>query len=687
MLQIFRIDNPLFGHGLTFAQRLCYFAAIASFLFAIPRLIFLVSPLAYLLFDQTLIAASPFAIAIYAVPHLVHSILTSARTNKNWRYSFWSEVYETTLAPFLARVTITTLLFPRRGKFNVTEKGGVLHRSYLDWSAIYPNVYLAIGLSLTWGFGVFRLLHGQNDSIVRNALAMNVLWISLSITIVLAAISIGRETMQIRTAPRVDMVIPVTVRTDDGRLLEYMSENMSQGGCLLHGEPEENVLLERDAQITVFVADRHETYCLPGQVVRAADTGALALRWNATSILQEAQIVRVIFGSRDAWDNWADYQPDSLRRSIILILHSIVGLFKPATFKRRKIAIPVKPRVSPPTIRRAAVLVKPKAGLVRLVILSLALFGVSGAAFAQENPADLPLPSALSPKDAAAGSPPAAASLPAAGAPPQAGSAPQGEGALTQPVTDNSTGAVQPVASREELENARTTSWSFKQLGSADTLVMTPWIPIQGLNFGMPPSEVVTSASLSLMGSLSPDLLPEGSGVTIFLNDQFVGVVHPDKTKPQFGPLTFPINPLFFREHNVLTFHFAGQYTLSCGDQTSSVLWAKILGQSSISVTSAPLPPSRDLAALPAPFFNEAVLTPVRLPFVLNNHSGSHVLEASGVLASWFGSLSKYRGASFPVLRQVPPSGNASLSEWRAMSGRSSSGRSSSGGKALRVRP
>lgn len=100
MLQIFRIDNPLFGHGLTFAQRLCYFAAIASFLFAIPRLIFLVSPLAYLLFDQTLIAASPFAIAIYAVPHLVHSILTSARTNKNWRYSFWSEVYETTLAPF-----------------------------------------------------------------------------------------------------------------------------------------------------------------------------------------------------------------------------------------------------------------------------------------------------------------------------------------------------------------------------------------------------------------------------------------------------------------------------------------------------------------------------------------------------------------------------------------------------------
>ena len=38
MAQILRIDNPLFGRGLTIAQRLCYFNAAAHFLFALPRL-------------------------------------------------------------------------------------------------------------------------------------------------------------------------------------------------------------------------------------------------------------------------------------------------------------------------------------------------------------------------------------------------------------------------------------------------------------------------------------------------------------------------------------------------------------------------------------------------------------------------------------------------------------------------
>ena len=41
MVQIFRLDNPLTGKGLKFAQRLCYVNAMFHFLSGIPRLIFL----------------------------------------------------------------------------------------------------------------------------------------------------------------------------------------------------------------------------------------------------------------------------------------------------------------------------------------------------------------------------------------------------------------------------------------------------------------------------------------------------------------------------------------------------------------------------------------------------------------------------------------------------------------------
>ncbi|MGI4744428.1 MAG: UDP-forming cellulose synthase catalytic subunit, partial [Janthinobacterium lividum] len=110
MLQIMRIDNPLLGSGLSVGQRLCYLAAMMHFMFAVPRLVFLVAPLAFLFMDQNIIAASPLAITAYALPHMFHSIATGSRLQRNWRHSFWSEIYETVLALFLVRVTIVTLL-------------------------------------------------------------------------------------------------------------------------------------------------------------------------------------------------------------------------------------------------------------------------------------------------------------------------------------------------------------------------------------------------------------------------------------------------------------------------------------------------------------------------------------------------------------------------------------------------
>ncbi|MCS6057896.1 hypothetical protein LNO36_27665 [Klebsiella variicola subsp. variicola] len=47
MVQIFRLDNPLFGKGLKLAQRVCYANAMLHFLSGIPRLIFLTAPLAF----------------------------------------------------------------------------------------------------------------------------------------------------------------------------------------------------------------------------------------------------------------------------------------------------------------------------------------------------------------------------------------------------------------------------------------------------------------------------------------------------------------------------------------------------------------------------------------------------------------------------------------------------------------
>lgn len=112
MVQIFRLDNPLMGKGLKFVQRLCYANAMLHFLSGIPRLIFLTAPLAFLLLHAYIIFAPALAIALYVLPHMIHASLTNSRLQGKYRHSFWSEIYETVLAWYIARPTTVALLNP-----------------------------------------------------------------------------------------------------------------------------------------------------------------------------------------------------------------------------------------------------------------------------------------------------------------------------------------------------------------------------------------------------------------------------------------------------------------------------------------------------------------------------------------------------------------------------------------------
>ena len=86
--------------------RLCYFNAMVHFLYSVPRLVFLVAPLVYWLFDpranhhSRLLGCDP---QVYAFPHLILASLapTNSRIQGRHRHSFWNEIYESVLAPYI----------------------------------------------------------------------------------------------------------------------------------------------------------------------------------------------------------------------------------------------------------------------------------------------------------------------------------------------------------------------------------------------------------------------------------------------------------------------------------------------------------------------------------------------------------------------------------------------------------
>ena len=98
----------------------------------------------YLLLNHTNIPGYWAAILAYALPHLTLSNVTNSRIQGEHRHSFWNEIYETVLSPYILLPTMMALINPKLGKFNVTAKGGVVKRTFFDTRIAQPFLMMLL---------------------------------------------------------------------------------------------------------------------------------------------------------------------------------------------------------------------------------------------------------------------------------------------------------------------------------------------------------------------------------------------------------------------------------------------------------------------------------------------------------------------------------------------------------------
>lgn len=327
MAQIFRIDNPLLGKGLGFFQRLCYANAMLHFFFGIPRLIFLAAPLAYLLFEQHIINAQAAMIALYVLPHILHASLANSRLQGRYRHSFWAELYETVLAWYVMRPTTVAFFQPAHGKFNVTAKGGLVEKDYIDWGISLPYlIFLAFNV-LGFGLGVVRLFWW--NSYEPGTVVLNLIWCFYNLVILGAAMAAASEARQVRLAHRVRMRIAATLYLPDGRTLPCETEDFSLGGLglrLFHGEA-----LAPGTRVWAALHRGQQEYAFAADVLICRDD-RLGIRFLALSTEDEARLIQCTFARADAWTGWDEQMPAdrplaSLRELLLLGLQGYRGLF------------------------------------------------------------------------------------------------------------------------------------------------------------------------------------------------------------------------------------------------------------------------------------------------------------------------------------------------------------------------
>lgn len=299
MAQIFRIDNPFFKKGLDFGQRICYANAMMHFFYGLPRIIFLTSPLGYLLLGADIIKAQGWMVLAYAAPHVVLATMTNSRVQGPFRHSFWSEVYETVLATFILWPTLLAFINPKLGKFNVTAKGGIVNRDYFDKDIARPYYILFLLNFAGMLVGCVRLF---TETEHPDTVMLNLGWTIYNLVIIGGALAVASERRQVRHAVRVRVRLPALVRADASSPAYAVNTlDVSYSGAAVDWP--EALAVKNGENVQVVLLPQRSDVWLDCRVRRAGHK-VLAVEFEHMDVAQESALVNALYGRADAWIQW-----------------------------------------------------------------------------------------------------------------------------------------------------------------------------------------------------------------------------------------------------------------------------------------------------------------------------------------------------------------------------------------------
>jgi cellulose synthase (UDP-forming) len=598
MVQILRVDNPLFKQGLKFPQRLCYLNSMLHYLFAAPRLIFFLSPLVYLILGRSNVFGYLPGILAYGLPHIVLSTLMNSRVQGKHRHSFWNEVYEMVLAPFILLPTTLALINPKWGKFNVTAKESVVEGTHFDWQIAKPFLFLLLLNLAGLGMGGYRVwMEGDPQGV----LAANLTWTFFNTIMLGAALAVANESKQVRTTVRVPSKLPVRVLLPDGQTVAGQTDDLSLGGLV--ARLVRSSVLDRGDCARVAVAFGKEEYTLPVRV--SSISGSLVrFRFADLDLPQQAMLTRVIFGRADTWLNWrSSYEVD---RPLLNLLR-IVGISLGGILSAVASLIP-RPRTKTKVSRA----VREQAALP-LALLLMVTAGVPVANAQATASISMPQSRVLSP-------------------------------------TPQTVSAAAPW-----FRDVR----DLSSLGLKQGSMLRGSHSRFTLQVAFPFTKMVLESSLVLHYRVSPHVT-KGSRIHVVLNGSPAGTI-PIQTGRGASTIVqaeLPLSPELFVVENTLEFEFDGQCSADCSDNPAANVWLSFESSTEIRTAGTLLPVPNRLNLLPAPFLTVGAQKLIDIPFVLDEKTNAATKQAAGVVASWFGVKADNQALRFPVTEGRIPSGN-----------------------------
>ncbi|MCQ1059290.1 UDP-forming cellulose synthase catalytic subunit [Photobacterium sp. DNB23_23_1] len=332
MLQILMLNNPLLKRGLTLPQKLCYLNSTLFWFFPIFRMIYLIAPLCYLLFDLQIFVGNANDFIAYAVPHLVISILITQHLFGNNRNTLFSEFYETILAIFLAIPVLSAIINPRKPSFAVTPKGETTNHTH--FSPLMPVVIVITAIiGFAEGLGLYRFYHYSAE---QGQLAVVLVFNTFNLMMCLVCLGALVERRQRRAEPRTSCSRQGFVTIGDSTAQTIIDDTSMNGAHLTIKSLNSNLQPADIVELTCFIEQ-------PGTTKngkKKLKPQRIALRVHRVNYLSNGQTANceVLESSTTAWQaltalTFGDSEKWSQRRAFEQqqrrgVIHAIAHFFK-----------------------------------------------------------------------------------------------------------------------------------------------------------------------------------------------------------------------------------------------------------------------------------------------------------------------------------------------------------------------
>ncbi len=334
-LQIFFRDNPLFTRGLSLRQRVGYFASLYHFFYPIPRVIFWVTPLYYLLFHLHPILSDVAVLTALLIPYLIVLPMISSVLIPGWSRPFWGSFYESAVSAPLAR-SIFDLLLPKSLGFQVTPKGITSQTHRFDWRSARWTLVLA-------GITAFAMLKGAFElsrfGVEQDAYVFNLAWSGLNLLFLLGGLMIAWERPQRREEERVRRAFPVRLFVGEAgsapaMSLEGWTADVGIGGCaLVLASPAD---LPERFEIELGLEKHLRLRAALVYQERSAGSARVGLRFVDRSEQETHALLLGVFADSKTWEDAHAKEARSYPGAVWTFMRALAGYFQALRPARRR---------------------------------------------------------------------------------------------------------------------------------------------------------------------------------------------------------------------------------------------------------------------------------------------------------------------------------------------------------------